>query len=83
MEHTKTPWNIENESFNEPEYKAIVGDGEVVARDIHQIDAAFIVKAVNNHYQLLDALKDIVQTASQDTLEAGKKAIKQAESVGG
>ena len=83
MGHTPMPWEHDQDSDNiydmDGDLKATVFDGN---------NAAFIVKAVNNHYQLLGTIRSI-----KANLDAGEisltlvdqlalmaeKAIKQAE----
>jgi len=42
----------------------------------NEANAAFIVKAVNNHYQLLEALKELYRNS-----EAGSKFLNKAEAA--
>lgn len=97
-EHTELPWVWDGKPWDydrEEEAPWIVnattGDpairGEI---DCTEANAAFIVKAVNNHYQLLEVLKDMATVAEQegwDKALSGRQliydfaiaAIKQAE----
>jgi hypothetical protein len=68
MKHTKTPWewnSILNDKYSGNSY-GIHGDDWIVAeitpidKETDKANAAFIVKAVNNHNQLLEALQDII-----------------------
>ena len=74
-EHTETPWGISTETLNPERPLAIVHvwhdggeDGEsviaeitVADNDMHNKDAAFIVKAVNSHDALVEVLKDMLR----------------------
>ena len=88
--HSPLPWRIRHGRFIEnDEYRlaslAIVPVNATDQDSIDQglADAAFIVKAVNNHDQLLGALKRIESGMSSHAIELDKfgviAAIKQAE----
>ena len=96
MSHTKLPWSINalasGRIVSEKRSIGSVGgfnDGTEKTYLENEANAAFIVKAVNSHYQLLEALKEIAEAKSgpapYDSLELwelqdmAKKAIKQAE----
>lgn len=57
--HTPTPW-----ALNEPIKTEIVsgyGSTDIgVAQNLREADAAFIVRAVNSHEELVKALKDVL-----------------------
>ena len=104
MKHTELPWHIggdgadifsvgkqENQSDAihiadvQPENSGLLGMSVVDAAN-----AAFIVKAVNNHERLLEALKDLEIESSfaenkhhdlEDSIMRAKEAIKQAEDL--
>ena len=70
MKHSKLPWHRGGRYYTDcgAKYEAIMepnGIDEVVGENsISAEDAAFIVKAVNNHYKLLSALKDLMESIS-------------------
>ena len=62
VKHTPTPWEVESYRLNGP-YKFGIGNGAgtVVVSNLvplAETDAAFIVRAVNAHDDLVKALKD-------------------------
>lgn len=74
MKHTPTPWKLESylvgQIVNEDESKMIARAGRVNSyeSDPDQIErkanAAFIVRAVNSHQQLVEAIKGLMEYAS-------------------
>lgn len=78
IKHTDTPWKI-NAGDDCPTV-CFVGDVKIVAAklrgyDLHEndeIDAAFIVRAVNAHDDLVEALRSIVERSNIDPLGTGK-----------
>ena len=84
MKHSKTPWVLDKrgESLTSNGIPVCVWNLGLTwsARSKEtEANAAFIVKAVNNHYKLLEGLKDIVQRPNQEALESAKQIIKQME----
>lgn len=90
MKHTELPWAICNESPNEYWYEGttiydVNGQRRVADTPAQLLDAeanaAFIIKAVNNHYQLLDALKELYRNSESGArfLDKAEAAIKAAE----
>ncbi len=78
--HTPTPWTHNPEMSD----SSISGPNGVVARALHSWDAAFIVRAVNAHEELLEALKALRNRANQtcgatDLMEQINQAIAKAE----
>ena len=88
MSHLKAPWTLDRRG------ESLVSEGKAVCvwglnltwsqrTEEAEANAAFIVKAVNNHYQLLDILKEIEKGMSSHARELDKlgviKAINQAE----
>lgn len=71
--HTELPWTL-LESEDEDDYAIIKIDGmpgtTFIAKEIKQgyddgkSDAEFIIKACNNHYALLEALKGLLDAAN-------------------
>lgn len=59
--HTPTPWKWNNGNLVGP-------DGDIIAEknDDGSPDAAFIVKCVNNHDELIAALKQLVRSVPMD-----------------
>ena len=90
MKHSELPWYLGQPT---EEGLSVVDNGQVYG--MHPIeaefyDAAFIVKAVNNHYQLLEALEKIVRQTedmippframgADQMMKIAREAIKQAE----
>jgi hypothetical protein len=69
MTHTPTPWAI-SPGTDSPDIKSETGDyvvstgwsgygGEAIAGEMSEEDAAFIVKAVNAHDKLVEALREV------------------------
>ena len=98
MKHTPTPWKVGLiTKSGDSVYVDVSQDIEEVevpiAGLLHhdtEANAAFIVKAVNNHYQLLEALEKIVRQTedmippframgADQMMKVARKAIKQAE----
>ena len=93
MKHTPTPWTINTRASSLVEYgrRSICtcggySDGTEETHDENLANAEFIVKAVNNHYQLLEALEACVKEipftsfqASSETKVLAQKAIKKAQ----
>ena len=103
MKHTKTPWHVYKDGkwdngidsetlsiavFGNPTERGIEGDTIEESR----ANAAFIVKAVNNYYLLIEALNDIagesenhgcgsdtMSEAIEEMRRIAESAIKQAE----
>lgn len=76
VEHTPTPWKtdgyiINANSLNEFGNFVILSmphrDENIKAVKENEANAAFIVKAVNSHYELVSALKDMI-----DDIEKGR-----------
>lgn len=66
MKHTDLPWCIEKYR-NDNDYRAIVGlHGEEVATEIRTHDTELIVKAVNNHERLLEALEEMLEAHEEN-----------------
>ena len=90
MKHTKLPWETNGSCLIKGENREMVscfsiGGGSV---DVDgKANAAFIVKACNSHYQLLEAIKDLHRAASfadytkelDDAIIKSVAAIKEAE----
>ena len=83
-EHAKLPWAVCKKAPNEYWDEGITiydvaGERRVADATKMTIDgkanAAFIVKAVNNHYQLLDALKCICSLYPKDMSDDGSGRI--------
>lgn len=103
MKHTELPWVIDERPklkfnfYSDDATGSIVGtvDGFKLAPrsdEEKEANAEFIVKAVNNHYQLVDTLKEVEYFLTQinpvhwpsrkgatQEIEAVREAIKQAE----
>ncbi len=87
MKHTKLPWHRGGRNYTDcgAQYEAIMepnGVDEVVGENsLSAEDAAFIVKAVNNHYQLLEIAKALNDGdfIVAEIIEKAREAIKQAE----
>jgi hypothetical protein len=65
--HTPTPWRRDNQDFNSHSSIGILSDDGPIANVIplayqHEANAAFIVRAVNSHARLVEALKGLVET---------------------
>ncbi len=92
MSHTKLPWSVGHsisgvvtiDDKNNHLMQALKNP-EFGSNDLSEANAAFIVKAVNNHENLLDALKDIARGQLQVpdferyAKNVAARAIKQAE----
>ena len=92
MEHTKLQWSYEKTEKTPNNLDILInsrkdGNGECVAWAYREANAAFIVKAVNNHDQLIDMLKNILYSGlligptllHQKVRDDVYEAIKQAE----
>lgn len=79
MKHTDLPWRKGKGGDNT--YLIISPEGGWISKGHGEANAAFIVKAVNNHYQLLEALKEINRLTylNDNARDVYVKAIKQAE----
>lgn len=82
--HTKTPWKVWNRTEIEGEqYVLATTSISRHHKDKEEANAQFIVKAVNNHENLLKALKYTKEQAGLDkdgpVYKMIEKAIKQAE----
>ncbi|MGR3218615.1 MAG: hypothetical protein ACUZ8H_02205 [Candidatus Anammoxibacter sp.] len=88
MSHTDLPWH-KNKNYADcihAEHGDMVTDLSYVrvnSKEINEANAAFIVKACNNHYQILAALKSVrnCQTMHEMNWVEIDEAIKQAEAV--
>ena len=94
MKHTKLPWSYGGVNYNDwgGKYVSILepnGVDEVVGENSLDIeDAAFIVKAVNSHEMLVEALKRVsnphqtihgAYVIGDDDIKAINKALAQVE----
>ncbi len=61
MKHSELPFNSENDiEAEEGMYGILSSDGDkYIAAEVTDEDAAFIVKACNNHYPLVEIVKQI------------------------
>jgi len=82
-EHTPTPWHSDLSTVHGPEIDAEYQEKQIVCSVINRADAAFIVKAVNCHEELLNALKaalyDVKNSMYTTSLKTIEKAIANAE----
>lgn len=93
MKHSSLPWSIGGDGADifgygvepdgsdcdhvadvQPDDSGLLG---MSTKDV--ANAQFIVKACNNHYKLLKALKDLVNEPANYTEKAAWEAIKEAE----
>lgn len=77
-QHTPTPWTTEmvgNHQWISAPFllMADFGSGEQ-----GKLDAAFIVKAVNSHEALVEALKHLIHASSKDAITVGDVMIARA-----
>jgi pyridoxal biosynthesis lyase PdxS len=86
--HTPTPYtNESNLIYAEDKVLFAVTHKDYAKSNNPTANAEFIVKACNNHYQLLEALKSLIEdldgemltTGINDSIQKAKEAIKQAE----
>ena len=71
-QHTKTPWILDsNAGHTEQGNNCFVGNGFG--------NAAFIVKCVNNHDALVEALEMIVNVGSGEAVNIARKALTAAK----
>lgn len=91
--HTPTPWEISRskykgqehlglrnvDSLTEAVWRVDSGAGLNPARD--EANAAFIVRAVNAHDELVEALSDIVHSVGGDTGFARQQRMKKARAA--
>jgi hypothetical protein len=79
MTHTPTPWAI-SPGTDSPDIKSETGDyvvstgwsgygGEAMAGEMSEEDAAFIVRAVNSHDKLVEALRRALDKAVADEMD--------------
>jgi hypothetical protein len=72
MKHTSTPWRIERETSNiiagidNKEIRVLTVNGAVDDEKIDLANAAFIVRAVNAHGELVQALREIESMAEDN-----------------
>ncbi len=67
MEHTPIPWMLGTNIQNDGSLALMGANGDRVARvDEPDTDAAFIVRAVNNHEKLLAALEGMLRHGGHD-----------------
>ena len=84
MKHSELPFSYKKQGKS-AFYGIVSPDSDYyVAEELLEANAAFIVKAVNNHYQLIEALDRIRRTGFNGTEEEAPhkiaaEAIKQAE----
>jgi len=73
MKHTSLPWSINTKALglieSESAHRSCASassysDGSEAAHEENEANAAFIVKACNNHQKLLDAMKGLVASIS-------------------
>ena len=75
MKHTKLPWYVDNQWDKRVDGYAIKSYSDVIGwtaylggTTLPKENAAFIVKAVNNHYQLVETLENIIaETVNEQT----------------
>ena len=92
MKHTPTPWEIKKLHGNYEGYVLLRNTGDGLRRidfdkdgTFKEDDAAFIVRAVNSHEELLEALKGLVAYAldcrigGAPVVEEARQAIAKAE----
>ena len=80
MKHTPTPWRMARVNYFPSTAGFEINSGaNWYAFAKIEGDAEFIVRAVNSHEELLEALKELVQGHSIKGEEAGRKAITKAE----
>ncbi len=92
MNHSSLPWHYQEDSdaythIIRCEKDRIVAHFRQDTSGLQEANAAFIVKAVNNHYSLKEALRlcmevielEIVDGEYTDAFIIGSRAIKQAE----
>lgn len=71
MKHTELPWHYQEDSdtythiIRDPSGSRIVAQFRQDTSGLPEANAAFIVKACNNHYTLLEALKDLMPVLQQ------------------
>lgn len=69
QEHTPTPWNVTKDSHPDMEGSIWI-DSKTIEKPalcFNEADAAFIVRAVNSHEELLEACKEIVRYMKNET----------------
>jgi len=95
MKHTELPWIKDSDEFDPAATHIMSESGQPIIWSSgfsekygdREANAAFIVKACNEHYILLEALKCLYSAASwiddtsgvDDALRKARKAIKQTE----
>jgi hypothetical protein len=95
-EHTPLPWCVFDEDGYYPGIESDGGKGQSIVlygesfedcgvrgetHDQALVNAEFIVRACNSHYELLEALRGVVRVADRSTVEfdAARAAIAKAE----
>lgn len=91
MKHSRLPWNMLTDRFGVYEIESADRNPIIETDELSHADAQFIVHAVNNHYRLLEALKELTEAEwmvshdwggdRESALEKAREAIKQAEEV--
>ncbi len=64
-QHTPTPWHDDLSTVHGPEIDAEYQEKQIVCSVINRADAAFIVRAVNAHEELLETLKEALPYLSK------------------
>jgi hypothetical protein len=77
-EHSPLPWKSTERYQGSDERFIASADGRSVDDDIDQVDAEFIVRAVNSHGALVAALQGLILEQSLATITQARKALKEA-----
>jgi hypothetical protein len=73
-EHTRLPWHHSRKSVYVSDTNHTCIAQMIREQGVNEANAAFIVKAVNNHDMLVHALRDVTN-ASNDPYEVATKAL--------
>lgn len=90
MKHTSTPWVAFKDGAIQTEGREVIAWPSGLAKKNMEANAAFIVKACNSHYRLLDLLQEMTDkteamcehfdaTGHEDLVSKCRKEIEQAE----
>lgn len=84
VKHVPTPWYSTQVDNGHIIQSAKINEDNYVGKCDYPEDAQFIVKCVNSHYQLLEALREAIEMiesniTDKDNINYLKKVIQQAE----
>ena len=80
VEHYPTPWFIDEDENGDRIIVDSLEGGLIIARQPNEANAAFIVRAVNSHEELLEAMKNCLEYDNKEIIkDTLREAISRAE----